>query len=139
MRPDETIALIRSYAERFHVWLEFGLQSMHDRTLRTINRGHDWATFRNAVRRIGSGPIRICAHIILGLPGESREEMMETARALAELPIQGIKIHNLLALKGTALGSLYEQGELTLMSRRNTSRLSAISWRFFPRRWSSSG
>jgi radical SAM protein (TIGR01212 family) len=115
--PDETIALIRAYAERYHVWLEFGLQSMHDRTLRTINRGHDWATFRDAVRRIGSGPIRICAHIILGLPGESREEMMETARALAELPIEGIKIHNLLALKGTALGSLYEQGELTLMSR----------------------
>jgi uncharacterized protein len=115
--PDETIALIRSYAERHHVWLEFGLQSIHDRTLRTINRGHDRATFLDAVRRTGSGPIRICAHIILGLPGESREEMMDTARVLAELPIQGIKIHNLLALKGTVLGRLYEQGELTLMTR----------------------
>ena len=114
---DETIALIRSYAERYHVWLEFGLQSIHDRTLRTINRGHDRATFLDAVRRTGSGPIRICAHIILGLPGESREEMMDTARVLAELPIQGIKIHNLLALKGTVLGRLYEQGELTLMTR----------------------
>ena len=69
------------------------------------------------MRRTAGGPIRICAHIILGLPGESQEEMMDTARALAELPIQGIKIHNLLALKGTVLGSRYEQGELTLMSR----------------------
>jgi uncharacterized protein len=115
--PDETIALIRSYAERFHVWLEFGLQSRHDRTLRTISRGHSAEVFRDAVRRTGSGPIRICAHIILGLPGESREEMMDTARVLTELPIQGIKIHNLLALKGTVLGSRYERGELTLMSR----------------------
>jgi uncharacterized protein len=115
--PDETIALIRSYAERYHVWLEFGLQSIHDRTLRTINRGHSAEAFRDAVRRTAGGPIRMCAHIILGLPAESREEMMETARALAELPIQGIKIHNLLALKGTVLGSRYERGELTLMTR----------------------
>jgi uncharacterized protein len=114
---DETIALIRSYAVRYHVWLEFGLQSIHDRTLRAINRGHDRATFLDAVRRTGNSPILLCAHIIVGLPGESREEMLETARALAELPIQGIKIHNLLALKGTFLGSLYEQGKMTTMSR----------------------
>lgn len=114
---DETIALIRSYAERHHVWLELGLQSIHDRTLRAINRGHDAATFLDAVRRTGGGPIRICAHIIAGLPGESHEEMMETARAIAGLPIQGIKIHNLLALRGTALGTRYEQGELSMMSR----------------------
>jgi len=114
---DETIALIRSYAERYHVWLEFGLQSIHDRTLRTINRGHDMATFLDAVRRTGDSPIRICTHIIVGLPGESYEEMMETAHALAELPIQGIKIHNLLALQGTALGNRYEQRELAMMSR----------------------
>lgn len=114
---DETIALIQSYAERYHVWLEFGLQSIHDRTLRTINRGHDATTFLDAVRRTGGSPIQICTHIIVGLPGESHEEMMETARVLAELPIQGIKIHNLLALRGTALGKCYEQRELAMMSR----------------------
>ena len=115
--PDETIALIRSYAERYHVWLELGLQSTHDRTLRAINRGHDLAIFHDAVRRAAGSPIRICTHIIMGLPGESHEEMMETARALAELPIQGIKIHNLLALRGTALGDRYERRELAMMSR----------------------
>jgi len=115
--PDEAIELIRSYAGRFHVWLEFGLQSIHDRTLKAINRGHDAAMFVDAVRRVKGGPIQICAHIIVGLPEESREEMIDTARALAQLPIQGIKIHNLLALKGTALGRRYEQGELKTMGR----------------------
>ena len=115
--PDETLALIRSYAERHHVWLEFGLQSIHDRTLQTINRGHNAAAFREAVQRASGGPIRICVHIIVGLPGETREEILETAREIAGLPVQGIKIHSLLALKGTALGERYAKGEIALMTR----------------------
>ena len=115
--PDEALALIRSYAERSHVWLEFGLQSIHDRTLRAINRGHDAAVFFDAVRRIGGGPVNICVHIIVGLPGESPEDMLETARVIAGLPIQGIKIHCLLALTGTPLGERYERGDLALMDR----------------------
>ena len=86
--PDGTLALIRSYAERSHVWLEFGLQSIHDRTLGAINRGHDAAAFRDAVRRAAGGPILICVHIIVGLPGETREEILETAQAIAALPVQ---------------------------------------------------
>jgi hypothetical protein len=115
--PDETLALIRSYAERSHVWLEFGLQSIHDRTLGAIHRGHDAAAFLDAVRRTGGGPILICVHIIVGLPGETREEILETARAIAELPVQGIKIHSLLALEGTELGGRFKRGEVTLMTR----------------------
>jgi radical SAM protein (TIGR01212 family) len=115
--PDETLSLICSYAERDHVWLEFGLQSIHNRTLRAINRGHDAAAFRDAVRRASGGPILICVHIIVGLPGETRAEILETARAIAALPIQGIKIHSLLALKGTALGERYGRGEVSLMTR----------------------
>ena len=115
--PDETLALIRSYAERSHVWLEFGIQSIHDRTLGAIHRGHDAAAFRDAVQRAGGGPILICVHIIVGLPGETRDEILETARAITELPVQGIKIHSLLALKGTALGERYANEEITLMTR----------------------
>lgn len=114
---DETLALIRSYAERYHVWLEFGLQSISDRTLAAINRGHDAAAFLDAVRRASGGPILICVHIIVGLPGETREEILETAMVIAGLPVQGIKIHSLLALKGTALGECYEKGEIALMTR----------------------
>jgi radical SAM protein (TIGR01212 family) len=115
--PDGTLDLIRSYAERRHVWLEFGLQSIHDRTLREINRGHDAAAFRDAVQRAGGGPILICVHLIVGLPGETRADILDTAREIAALPVQGIKIHSLLALKGTALGARYEKGEVNLVSR----------------------
>ncbi len=115
--PDETLAMIRSYAERSHVWLEFGLQSIHDRTLAAINRGHDSACFRDAVRRAAGGPILICVHVIVGLPGESRGEILETAREIAALPIQGIKIHSLLALAGTELGARYQRGEVETMAR----------------------
>ncbi len=114
---DETLALIRSYAERSHVWLEFGLQSFHDRTLRAINRGHDAEAFREAVRRSGGGPILICVHIIIGLPGETQGEILETARQIARLPIDGIKIHSLLALEGTVLGDRYRRGEQEIMTR----------------------
>jgi uncharacterized protein len=120
--PDETLALIRSYAERSHVWLEFGLQSIHDRTLRAINRGHDAAAFRDAVRRAGGGPLQICVHIIVGLPGESRANILETAQTIAGLPIAGIKIHSLLALAGTVLGERYSRGEVSLMTREEYVR-----------------
>ena len=119
-RPDclseDTLALIRSYAERYHVWLELGLQSIHDRTLEVINRGHDAVAFLNAVERASGGLILICVHIILGLPGEKHDDMLETARMISDLPIQGIKFHSLLALGGTILGERYEKGEIALMS-----------------------
>ena len=109
--------MIRSYAEQAHVWLEFGVQSLQDRTLREINRGHDAAVFLDAVRRASGGPILICVHLIVGLPGESREEMLETAQEIAGLPIDGIKIHSLLALEGTELGERYKRGEIPMLSR----------------------
>jgi len=115
--PDETLALIRSYAEWSHVWLEFGLQSIHDRTLNQINRGHNAAAFLDAVRRASGGPILICVHIIVGLPGETHEEILETAKVIAALPVQGIKIHSFLALEGTVLGGRFKRGEVTLMTR----------------------
>lgn len=115
--PGETLALIRSYAERHHVWLEFGLQSIHDRTLRAINRGHNAATFREAVQRASGGPILICVHVIVGLPGESREMILETAAEIAGMQVQGIKIHSLLALTGTAIGECYAKGEIAMTTR----------------------
>jgi radical SAM protein (TIGR01212 family) len=94
-----------------------GLQSIHDRTLRLINRGHYAAAFLDAVHRLSGTDIHICTHIIVGLPGETREDILETAGAIAALPIHGIKIHSLLALKGTVVGDLYEKGEMAMLSR----------------------
>ena len=115
--PDPVLDLLAAYGEHSHVWLELGLQSIHDRTLFAINRGHDAAVFIDAVERAAARGIRICIHIIVGLPRESIEDILGTARALAALPVQGIKIHSLLALKGTALGDLFERGRIRLMTK----------------------
>ena len=120
---DGIIDLLRGYATKNHVWLELGLQSMHDKTLRLINRGHSAATFLDAVHRLSGSNINICTHIIVGLPGETREDILETARAIAPLPIHGIKIHALLALRGTVIGDLYEKGEITMFSRDDYVRI----------------
>jgi uncharacterized protein len=117
-RPDcideEILNLLQDYAKRSHVWIEYGLQSIHDRTLERMNRGHDAATFIEAVRKTADRGLFICTHIIVGLPGETREDVLETAMAVATLPIDGIKIHSLLALRGTEVGRLYEEGAITL-------------------------
>jgi radical SAM protein (TIGR01212 family) len=120
--PDSIIDLLQGYAMKSHIWLELGLQSIHDRTLRLINRGHSAATFLDALHRLSGSNIHICAHTIVGLPGETPEDVLETARAIATLPIHGIKIHALLALRGTVVGDLYEKGEITMFSREDYVR-----------------
>ena len=120
-RPDcideSVIRLFEDYAKNRHVWMEYGLQSMHDGTLRRINRGHDAETFRRAVLQTAGRGIHICAHIIAGLPGESRQQILETAGFVASLPIQGIKIHLLLALDGTVIGDQYRAGQIQIMGK----------------------
>jgi radical SAM protein (TIGR01212 family) len=122
-RPDcvdeEILRLLEGYAKRTHVWVEYGLQSIHDRTLASMNRGHDAAKFVDAVRRTAGRGLFICTHIILGLPGETRADMLETARAVAALPVDGIKIHSLLALRGTQVGRLFEEGRISLLSQED--------------------
>ncbi len=121
--PDGVMNLIQDYARRTHVWLELGLQTIHDRTLRFINRGHMADTFKDAVKRASDKNVHICTHIIIGLPGETREDMLETARMLARLPIHGIKIHLLLALRGTKMGDLYQEGKISLLEKDDYVRI----------------
>ncbi len=120
-RPDcvgsDVINLLSDYAKRYHVWLELGLQSMHDKTLQFINRGHNFQQFLDAVDALAGKNIHLCAHIIVGLPGETDEEILQTAKAIAALPINGIKIHSLLALEGTLLGEMYKNGSIKIMSK----------------------
>ena len=117
-RPDcvdhDKLKLISSYKDRYEVWIEYGLQSMHDRTLKLLNRGHTCADFVNAVKLTKEYNIPVCAHVILGLPGETKEEMVSTARALTELKIEGVKIHVLHVLKGSAMEKLYNEGKITI-------------------------
>lgn len=113
-RPDcvdeQILKLLQGYARNHLIWLEYGLQTVHDATLAFINRGHDFKSFQNAVNATTNRNIKICVHIILGLPGETREMMIETAKILADMRIDGIKLHLLYVVKGTKLEKLYNRG-----------------------------
>ena len=102
--------------QRTYLWLELGLQSIHDRTLQWIERGHNYAQFLKA-EMLHSRGIRVCVHIILGLPGETKAEMMATAQAVAKMPLQGIKIHLLHVLSGTPLAAIYQREPFELMTK----------------------
>ncbi|MBI5308095.1 MAG: TIGR01212 family radical SAM protein [Planctomycetes bacterium] len=114
---DEILALICTYTGKYHVWIEYGLQTIHDSTLRRINRGHDYKIFCETVARTKKTCINICVHVILGLPGETRDDMMKTADALAKWGIQGIKLHHLYVAKNTALAEEYFRGEIQTMDK----------------------
>lgn len=115
--PSEILDLMQEYSRKTYFWLELGLQSVSDRTLKFINRGHDFAAFVEAVKRCKEGGIRVSAHVILGLPGESREEMLSSAEIINDMGIEGIKIHLLHVMKDTKLAELYEGGEVRVMER----------------------
>ncbi len=120
-RPDcvsRSVAdLLASYRTPvFDVWVELGLQSSHDKTLSRINRGHDRAAFEKAFSRLRDRGLKITVHLIFGLPGEGRKEIMETIDYIVSLKPEGIKIHNLHIPVGTALFTEYLMGELTVPS-----------------------
>lgn len=115
--PPETVELLADYAGRTYFWLELGLQSPLDRTLERIGRGHDLACFTAAVARCQARGIRLCVHLILGLPGESREEMLAGAQFLNDLGVDGVKLHLLHVMEGTPLAALYRAGAVRLMDR----------------------
>lgn len=120
-RPDcvdeKKLDLIEKYTATHMVWIEYGLQSMHNRALKRINRGHTFEDFVLAVRMTQGRNILICAHVILGLPGESKQDILDTAAATADLGIHGIKIHSLYVLKGTPLARLYRAGDCTTIDQ----------------------
>ncbi len=126
-RPDcvnePILAMLQDYAKNYLIWIEYGLQSAHDRTLERINRGHDSQCFKKAVEVTKNRGIKICAHVILGLPGENRQHMLETADYLSEMEIDGIKLHLLYVIKGTKLESLLRQGGFRCLDQQEYADL----------------
>ncbi len=115
--PEDVLELLAGFGETLpYLCLELGLQSVHDRTLKLLRRGHDFAAFQSAVFRARGRGIPLCAHIILGLPGETLEDMLKTVRTLLEMDVEGIKLHHLHVLKDTPLAAAYAKGEMVLMS-----------------------
>jgi radical SAM protein (TIGR01212 family) len=120
---DEVLELLAAYARERLLWLELGLQSAHDQTLKALNRGHDVACFTRAVARAASRGLEVVAHVILGLPGEGPNEMAATAAYLARLPLQGVKIHLLYVVKGSDLAGLFQEGAYTCLTEEQYVRL----------------
>lgn len=131
---DDVLDLIESYAKRFHVWLEIGLQSCHDETLRRINRGHDRARFEDAMRRASGRGIFLCVHIIHGLPGETDDMMLETVRRVAAFSPDGIKIHHLHLIEGTRMAEQWKREPFPLLDPDRYVSLVADSLELLPPR-----
>lgn len=119
--PDDVVEYLAELAERTVLTVELGLQSSSDETAARINRGHTFAQFCEGVERLrrASGKINLCVHLIFGLPGEDREDMMRTVRDVAKLRPDQVKIHLLHVLRDTELGALYERGAYTPMERED--------------------
>jgi len=121
-RPDcvneEILTLLQSYAKNHLIWIEYGLQSVHDATLTLINRGHDFNAFEKAIEATQNRGINICAHIIFGLPGESKKQMIETVKRLSQMRIDGIKFHLLYVIKGTQMDTFFQQGTYQCLTQR---------------------
>jgi uncharacterized protein len=114
---DEVLDYLSDTAKEHLVWLEYGLQSAHNRTLDRINRKHSVKDFCAAVERTRARDLPICVHVILGLPGESRDEMLDTARFLASMDIQAVKIHLLYVIRGTELERWHTAGQYACLTR----------------------
>lgn len=113
--PNETLDLIEEFARQHYVSVEYGLQTIHDRSLDWMNRGHHYEVFPDAVARSQNRGFEICVHMILGLPGESADDMRDSARELARHPIDAVKLHNLYAVRDTPLADQVARGEVRLL------------------------
>lgn len=116
--PPDTIAYLSELNKSHYLWVELGLQTIHDDTGERINRGYSYNTYLKAVEALRNHGIRVCTHMINGLPGESRDRMMESMkRVLLDSDIQGIKIHLLHLMQNTALVKDYEAGRLDFLEK----------------------
>ncbi|MBC8350695.1 MAG: TIGR01212 family radical SAM protein [Planctomycetes bacterium] len=121
--PDNVLDLLEEIGGRTYLTVEYGMQTMHDRTLDWMNRGHHHDSFLDAVQRSKNRGFEICAHVIFGFPGETHEDMLATIRELSRIGVDSVKLHNLYAVKRTPLAELVESGEVELIARDDYIRV----------------
>ncbi|WP_457596572.1 TIGR01212 family radical SAM protein [Hydrogenimonas sp.] len=129
---DEILDYLADLAQRHEVWVEYGIQSVFDETLERINRGHDSANVREWIAKTKARGLKVCGHVIFGLPEESDEMMMETVRKAIEWEIDSIKIHPLYVVKNTALAVDYLKGRFTPIEEERYIRLVVESIKMLP-------
>ncbi len=116
--PDEVVNYLAELNERFYLWVELGLQTTFEETSTAINRAHDYQTYLDGVAKLRKHGIRVCTHLINGLPGETPAMMRENVRrTIQDSDIQGIKLHLLHLMTNTKMMRDYNEGRLQLMSK----------------------
>jgi hypothetical protein len=114
---DEVLDYLIELNKKCDLVIELGLQSMHDETLKLINRGHDLKNFDDCVKKLKDNNIKVVAHIINGLPNETKDMMIETAKHLNDIGIDGIKIHMLHIIKNTNLAKYYDEHPFHVLTK----------------------
>ena len=114
---EEKISYLEELAKTKDITIEYGLESMFDESLKRINRCHDYQCFLDAIELTKNRGIKICVHLIIGFPWETKEQWMETARELSKLPIDYIKIHQLHIVKNTVMGNEYRANPYKMLSK----------------------
>ncbi|EKK5199015.1 TIGR01212 family radical SAM protein [Cronobacter sakazakii] len=112
--PESVLDLLAGYREQgYEVWLELGLQSAKDKTLHRINRGHDFACYQETTRRARARGLRVCTHLIVGLPGETRSDALLSLERVVETGVDGIKLHPLHIVEGSIMAKAWRAGRLS--------------------------
>jgi len=130
--PDDVIEYLAELNERTYLWVEMGLQTIHDSTSELINRAHDTECYLRAVEKLRKHNIRVCTHIIYGLPQEDHEKMLATGKAVSKMDVQGIKIHLLHLMRKTPMVKQYEAGLLRFLERDEYVNLIVDTLEFLP-------
>lgn len=136
-RPDcideNVVKLLKYYQEKgYYLWVELGLQSIHNKTLEIIERGHTYEDFLKAYELLKNQEIPVVVHIIFGLPKETKEMMMETVKTLSKLKIDGIKFHALYIPKGSKIEKMYLRGEYKPLEMKDYAELVAEALTYLP-------
>ncbi|CAG18966.1 MULTISPECIES: TIGR01212 family radical SAM protein [Photobacterium] len=131
--PDAVLELLASYCEQgYEIWLELGLQTANDKTLKRINRGHDFACYEKITKRARAMGIKVCTHLIVGLPGDTKEDNLETLKRTIAVGTDGIKLHPLHIVEGSIMAKAWKADRLEALSLETYTEIAAEMIRLTP-------
>lgn len=114
---EDVVQYLQSCTQYKEIWIELGLQTIHDETAHRVNRGHSYADFLTGLNKLKNTDCKICVHLMNGLPYETKEMMIKTAEEIGKLNIHAVKIHMLHLIKGTKMEQEYQQNPFPILSR----------------------
>ncbi|MGF1699724.1 TIGR01212 family radical SAM protein [Photobacterium makurazakiensis] len=131
--PDAVLELLAGYHQQgYEIWLELGLQTANDKTLKRINRGHDFACYEAIAKRARALGLKVCAHLIVGLPGDSKEDNLDTIRRTVAAGVDGIKLHPLHLVEGSIMGRSWKAGRLDALTLEDYTDIASEMIRLTP-------